>query len=104
MIVTVENIIESKEIIQRPELTVIPSFIVDAVVEVPYGAHPTAMHASYDYDLSHLDYAFKQSKDEKLFKNYLEKYVYRVCDHMEYLDLIGGDKRLRELKETIKGW
>ncbi len=99
VIVTVEKIVNEDAIRRRPELTVIPSFIVDVIVEVPYGAHPTSLFACYDYDIEHLKYAFEQSKDEEKFKKYLDKFVYGVKSHLDYLELVGGSTRLLQLRK-----
>lgn len=101
VIVTVERIVSCDITKKRPELTIIPSFLVDAVVKVPYGAHPTALFACYDYDLEHLKHAFEQSRNEQTFKRYLKDVVYNVHSHHEYLRRIGGLKRLRELKANL---
>jgi len=94
----VEKIVSRAVTRRRPELTLIPSFIVDSIVEVPYGAHPTSLHAYYDYDIDHLKYAFEQSRDEEKFKKYLDEYVYGVDSHLDYLKRIGGSKKLLQLR------
>lgn len=98
VIVTVEKIVSKAVTRSRPELTIIPSFIVDAIVEVPYGAHPTSLYACYDYDIDHLKYAFEQSRDEEKFKRYLDEFVYGVDSHIGYLKRIGGLKKLLQLR------
>ena len=101
VIVTVEKIVSKNVTMRRPELTIIPSFIVDAIVEVPYGAHPTSLYAHYDYDIDHLEYAFEQSKDEKKFGMYLDQFVYGVNSQRGYLKRIGGSKRLLKLRTNL---
>jgi len=101
VIVTVEKIVGRAVTRRRPELTIIPSFIVDAIVKVPYGAHPTSLHACYDYDIDHLRYAFEQSKDEEKFNRYLDQFVYSVGDQFGYLKRIGGPKKLLQLKRNL---
>ncbi len=98
VIVTVEEIVETAVTYSRPELTLFPSFIVDAIVKVPYGAHPTSLHSYYDYDFLHLKYAFEQSKDEEKFSRYLDEFVYGVENHLGYLKRIGGSKKLQQLQ------
>jgi acyl CoA:acetate/3-ketoacid CoA transferase alpha subunit len=102
VVVTVEKIVSRRFIERRPELTVIPSFIVDAVVELPYGAHPTALFGCYDYDLDHLKYAIEQSRDEESFRRYLEDFVYGTANHADYLKRIGGPKKLRRLRANLR--
>lgn len=102
VIVTVEKIVSKAVTRSRPELTIIPSFIVDAIVEVPYGAHPTSLHTCYDYDLDHLRYAFEQSKDEERFKEYLDEFVYGVNGYPDYLTRIGGSEKLKQLEANLR--
>jgi len=98
VIATVEEIVSKSVTRSRPELTIIPSFIVDAVVEVPYGAHPTSLYGYYDYDIDHLRCAFEQSKNEEKLRGYLDEYVYGVDSHSGYLNRIGGVERLLQLR------
>jgi acyl CoA:acetate/3-ketoacid CoA transferase alpha subunit len=101
VIVTVEKIVSNAFIRNRPELTIIPSFIVDAIVEVPYGAHPTSMYDYYDYDIDHLKYSFEQSRDEEKFRRYLDEFVLGVDSHIGYLERIGGLEKLLQLENTL---
>jgi glutaconate CoA-transferase subunit A len=50
VIVTCEKIVDDSVLRQRPENNQLPFFCVDAVVEVPWGAYPTACYRHYDYD------------------------------------------------------
>ena len=50
LIITTERIIGNDEIRSAPHLTVIPSFCVDAVCEVPYGSYPGNMPGEYFSD------------------------------------------------------
>ena len=99
VIVTVEKVVSSSFIRRRPELTIIPSFLVDAVVEVPFGAHPTAMFRFYDFDIDHLKYSYEQSKDPEKFQEYLKRFVYGL-DYSEYLNRIGGADKTGQLKSN----
>jgi len=102
VVVTVEKIVSKRFIERRPELTVIPSFIVDAIVELLYGAHPTALFGCYDYDLDHLKYAIEQSRDEESFRRYLEDFVCGTANHADYLKRIGRPKKLRRLRANLR--
>ena len=62
---TVEEIVDSEVLRRNPDRTVLPGFRVDAVVEVPYGAHPTSLHPRYGYDARfHLAWT-KVSRDDE---------------------------------------
>lgn len=100
VIVTVEKVVSSSFIRRRPELTILPSFLVDIVVEVPFGAHPTAMFRFYNFDIDHLKYSYEQSKDPSKLQEYLNKFVYGL-DYSEYLKRIGGDDKIGQLKSNV---
>jgi len=98
VIITTEKIVDNKTIRQEPNKTVIPFYLVDAVVEVPFGAHPCQMPYLYFFDEDHIGEWLSVSKTDEGVENYLKKYVYCVDDFKEYLKLIGGSKKLEQLK------
>jgi hypothetical protein len=69
-------------------------------VEVPFGAHPTAMFRFYNFDIDHLKYSYEQSKDPSKLQEYLNKFVYGL-DYSEYLKRIGGDDKIGQLKSNV---
>jgi acyl CoA:acetate/3-ketoacid CoA transferase alpha subunit len=97
VIVTVEEIVEDAVIRRQPELTVLPGFLVDAVVEVPFGAHPTGMYRYYDPDFAFLQRYYDASRDAEAFRRHLDATVFQVPDHWAYLQMIGV-RRLMELR------
>jgi glutaconate CoA-transferase subunit A len=50
VLVTCERIVDGAELAAQPELTAIPAFRVDAVVEAPHGAWPASCAGYYDVD------------------------------------------------------
>jgi len=50
VIVTCEEIVDGEAIRRQPDSTKIPSFLVDSVIEAPYGAHPTTHIPRYGFD------------------------------------------------------
>ncbi|MCK4766497.1 MAG: CoA transferase subunit A [Candidatus Aminicenantes bacterium] len=90
VIVTCEELVEPGVMRAEPDRNQIPFFVVDAVVHVPFGAHPTACYGCYDYDARHLNmYRGTASEDEK-FKQYLDEFVFSVKNQREYLEKIGS--------------
>jgi len=77
---------------------VIPYFLVDAVVEVPWGSHPCNMPYLYYFDEEHIAEWLRLSKTPEGVEEYLNKYVYGVETFEEYLELIGGVKKLEYLR------
>ena len=102
LIVTCEEIVQSEELREYPEHNCIPFFRVNAIVKVPYGAHPYACYRYYDYDPEFLHMYHERARDDDSFKKFLDEYVYGVSDWNEYLKKIGGDEKLRKLKADKK--
>jgi len=99
VIVTTEKIIDNKKIRSEPHKTVIPFYLVDAVVEVPFGSHPCQMPYEYFFDEEHIGEWLSLSKTDDGVKEYLNKYVFGVKDFRDYLQLVGGSKKLELLKK-----
>jgi acyl CoA:acetate/3-ketoacid CoA transferase alpha subunit len=98
VIVTTERIIDTEVIRQRPWLTAIPYHVVDAVIEVPFGAHPCNMPYLYFFDEDHIGTWRTLSKTEEGAQAYLDRYVFGVPDFAAYLEEIGGVQRMEELR------
>lgn len=92
LIISAEEIIETEEILKRPEKTAIPFYLVDAVVHAPFGSHPGETCYLYERDEPHiLDY-LKAAKTEEATQAYLKKWVHGVGSHQGYLGLVGRDR------------
>lgn len=105
VIVSTEELITTEEVKRNPGATTIPYFLVDAVVVAPYGGHPGTCPGYYAYDAENLD-EFFAARDDEGMKKYLDRYVYGVKDHFEYLELVGMERltRLRELETIREGY
>lgn len=104
LIVSAEEIIPTDEIRKYPDRTLIPYYLVDAVVHAPYGSHPGEMAYLYGRDEPGIREWVEMSKTAEGAQDYLGKYVYGVKNHNEYLKLIGEERlqncvSLREKRE-----
>jgi acyl CoA:acetate/3-ketoacid CoA transferase alpha subunit len=97
LIISAEQIVESEVIRSQPDRTIIPYFLVDAVVEAPFGSHPGEMCYVYQRDEDQLKEWVQAAQVDATTQAYLEKYIYSVKDHQEYLEKI-GQARLNELQ------
>jgi glutaconate CoA-transferase subunit A len=97
LIVTVERIIPHEEVRQRPTLTYIPGNWVEAIVEVPYGAHPVSVDSQYDEDEAHLTEYLRRSQTAEGARAYLDEFVHQIGSHEEYIAKVGGIEFLRSL-------
>jgi len=97
--VTVEQVVLHDRVRQLPYLNLVPRFRTTAIVEAPYGAHPFSCLHVYDQDREHLAHYAEAGREPATFHAYLDKYVYGVKSHDEYLELIGAAKlaRLRQV-------
>ena len=98
LIITTERLITTEEIRSDPNATTIPYFCVDAVCEVPYGAYPGNMPGEYFSDEEHLQEWLKVEKDEDELRRFLDRYIYGMSTHEEYLGLCGGMEKIKKLR------
>lgn len=89
VIVTCEEIVPRSFIRLDPDQNALPPFLVDAIVRVPLGAHPTACYGFYDYDPKHLNFYKKSAEKDDLWKKYLDEWIYGCRSHQDYLEKIG---------------
>jgi len=76
----------------------IPGYLVDEVVEAPFGAHPLGSVGAYVADLDHLA-AYQATVKAGGFAGYLARYC--EIDHLSYLDQVPA-ARLRELERAAR--
>lgn len=99
LIISTEKVIPHEEIIEHPDRTAIPYFIVDAVVESKYGSHPGNMPGIYYSDEEHMSEWLMFSRKDEGLQTYLDKYIYGVSNHEEYIELIGGEEKMNYLNK-----
>lgn len=97
LLISAEEIVDSEEIRQTPDRTIIPYYLVDAVVEAPFGSHPGEMCYLYRRDEPQIREWVEAAQEPHTTRDYLEKYIYNVRDHQQYLELIGAE-RLESLR------
>lgn len=78
-IVVAEKILPTAHFVAQPELTVIPSLFVEAVVHAPAGAWPTSILPLYDIDESAMRHFIELSATPAGFARYLDET--RAHDH-----------------------
>lgn len=102
VIVSCERLIPHEEIRRSPKDTVIPYYCVDAVVEQPYGAHPCNMPGEYWFDEDYFKLYLNTVKTEEGADKFYDDYIYNVKSFEEYLDKIGGVRKMRDLRAIEK--
>lgn len=104
VIVTCEEIVPRSFIRLDPDQNSLPPFFVDAIIRLPYGAHPTGCFGFYDYDPKHLNMYKVLAEDDNKFKEYLDEWVYGVKNHEEYLNKIGSNMLLKIKANPVLGY
>jgi glutaconate CoA-transferase subunit A len=102
VIISTEEIIDHEYIRRDPGKTTIPYYLVDAVVEASFGAHPGEVQGLYSSDSEHIMELVRAAQSMPALKNYLGKCVFTVKDHQEYLQKIVGLARMQSLKQRAK--
>lgn len=97
VVVVVEEIVDEEIIRADPNRTLIPGLIVDAVVQEPYGAHPSYVQGYYDRDNEFYLSWEDISRDRARTENWLDEWVYGVADRAAYLNKLGR-QRLDDLR------
>ncbi|HOL18068.1 MAG TPA: CoA-transferase [Bacillota bacterium] len=99
LIITTEKLVPEEYIRRDPERTVIPYYLVDAVIEVPFGSYPGNMPYLYFSDEEHLQEWLQAEQEPESLEQFLQKYIYGVEDFWGYLNLRGGLARLSSLMQ-----
>ena len=106
VIISTEEIIDSEYIRRDPGRTTVPYYLVDAVVEAPFGAHPGEVQGLYVSDTEAIMELMRANRDPSgdALNKYLDRYVFSIQNHQEYLEQRVGLTRLLALKKkaTIK--
>jgi len=90
VIVVAEKVVEAEVIASDPNRTAIPGFLVSAVVECPYGAHPSPVQGCYKRDDAAFQQYHEQTKTPADFAAWFERWVRGVADRREYMNLVGA--------------
>lgn len=96
VILCAEEIVPEEIIASDPNRTVIPGFLVSAVVESRYGAHPSPVQGCYKRDNAFFQQYHAETKTRLAFDVWAQKWIHGVPDREGYGKLLGST-RLQEL-------
>lgn len=92
VIVTAEEIVDANVIASDPNRTVIPGFLVSAVVDAPLGAHPSPVQGYYKRDDRFFEDYHNDTKTPDDFAHWAEYWVHSVADVQEYAARLGEER------------
>lgn len=86
IIVSCEEIVDHDIIQSSPHLTIIPAYRVNAVCEVPWGAHPTEVLGYYNVDQFMYGLFVTMDATADGLKTWMDEWVYGCEDRIAYID------------------
>ncbi len=92
VIVCAEEIVDDEVIASDPNRTVIPGFLVSAVVECPLGAHPSPVQGYYKRDDAFFQQYHAETKTRAEFEQWAGKWVHGVEDCSAYARQLGSTR------------
>ena len=90
VIVVAEEIVDGDVIASDPNRTVIPGFLVNAVVACHYGAHPSPVQGYYKRDDAFFRQYHEQTKTRTDTNAWLQRWVYGLEDRRAYMNQLGA--------------
>jgi glutaconate CoA-transferase subunit A len=112
VIIITEKVVDADIIRRDPNRTLIPNFRVNAVVEQPFGAHPSHLAGCYDGDMA---FNALLMRGDESYETFVNEFIYGVKDfngYMEKVKTLKGKDYFESLKiinpvvsePVIHGW
>jgi len=104
VIVSAEEVVAPEVIRRRPEATVLPHFLVDAVAEAPMGAFPHECYGRYEADFAHFDEYAAAIRQDGLaaVAAYLDRHVHGQPDFAAFLASFGATRLQRQRQRAAE--
>ncbi len=104
VVVICEEIVPESELRKTPEGNQIPYFVVDCVVEQPWGAYPSSVPFYYDYDAPFMRIMDAASRKEEDLKKWLDEWVFQPQSWEEFMEKLGARKLLDLKADSVTGY
>lgn len=85
VVASTERIVPAGELGRADDGVMLPGIHVTALVDLPQGAHPTAVRGRYALDARHLGEYVEAARTAETFAEYLDRWVRDPKDHAAYL-------------------
>lgn len=89
VIVVAEEIVSAHVIASDPNRTVVPGFLVSAVVHEPFGAHPSPVQGYYGRDNEFFREYHAETKTPEEYARWRTKWVEETGNRTEYMERLG---------------
>lgn len=91
LIISTEEVVDTDVFRAAPDRTIIPWYLVDAVVRAPFGSHPGEMAGAYERDELEYRSFVDAAKTAESTDAFLDRTVRGPANHEEYLALFGSE-------------
>ncbi len=98
IVVLAEELVSAETIRSDPNRTLVPGFLVSAVVHLPLACHPSPCEGHYGRDHEVFQEYHRRSRDREGFLQWLDEWVLSNEDHERYLARIGRERLDRLLE------
>jgi len=95
VILSAEEIVDDDVIRSDPNRTLIPDFVVHAVVHEPWCAHPSYVQGYYDRDNEFYMQWDEITKEHDTTMKYMDEWVHGVEDRQQYMKKLSAEKILK---------
>jgi glutaconate CoA-transferase subunit A len=95
VIVSAEEIVSESVIRSDPNRTLIPDFVVHAVVQEPWCAHPSYTQGYYDRDNEFYMQWDDITKEHESTMKYMDEWVYGVENREQYMKKLSSEKIMK---------
>ncbi|HWQ73837.1 MAG TPA: CoA transferase [Syntrophomonas sp.] len=89
VIVLTEQIVPEEFIRREPERNLIPPYLVDYIVELPWAGHPTGCYGCYEADGEFIKDFYNRSRTQEGFDEWAQEWIFGLKDHEAYLNKLG---------------
>lgn len=100
VIITAEEIVSESVIRSDPNRTLVPDFVVHAVVHEPWCAHPSYTQGYYDRDNEFYMQWDEITKEHETTMKYLDEWVYGVENRAQYMKKLSAEKIMKLLPKA----
>jgi len=100
VIISAEEIVSESVIRSDPNRTLIPDFVVHAVVQEPWCAHPSYTQGYYDRDNEFYMKWDDITKEHESTMKYMDEWVYGVENREQYMKKLSAEKVIKLLPKA----
>jgi glutaconate CoA-transferase subunit A len=100
VVATCEKLVSPAEL-RRLGKRIIPRYRIEHLIPLPFGAHPCSCFPFHTQDMRHILEYSQAAQTEEGFKSYLDRYVFGLPKHTDYLEAVGGVEKLLKLEQLM---